>query len=224
MHIYYDHQCPNCEAPYVPYGKDVPCPKCGLVELKRFDFVVPAANSALANLANKGSFTPGTWFVSGIADNFLLHVFHALDFHKDERHRTFDEAAEFHFSRMEFGEFEFLRRYLVRLSIEIFEKISELMKEGWESRFMEKQQAATIRRKTDSERRSLPASATKQRLRESRPKNGISRRPDGSWLVYALADGRQVLYRDGEASYVILSSDGTVHRVRQCGRTGAVFE
>lgn len=32
MHVVYDHECPACEALYIPYDEDVPCPRCGIVE------------------------------------------------------------------------------------------------------------------------------------------------------------------------------------------------
>jgi hypothetical protein len=37
LHIHYTHQCPSCGAYYIPCDKNVPCPRCGVVEQERFD-------------------------------------------------------------------------------------------------------------------------------------------------------------------------------------------
>ncbi|WXG46619.1 MAG: hypothetical protein WED05_08190 [Candidatus Atabeyarchaeum deiterrae] len=60
LHINYDHQCPKCEAYYIPYD-DVPCPRCGLVEKERFDHITRATRSLLFNLDNYGSYVPPAW-------------------------------------------------------------------------------------------------------------------------------------------------------------------
>ena len=207
MHIHYDHQCPECGTGYVPYGEDVPCPKCGLVEAERFDYLPPAADSALINFTERGAFMPGAWYVGGVADNLLLHIFQALDFYIARTGTTFADAARTYFGQMDFGEMEFMRPYLVHLSEEVFDKINEVKGQGWESRVSRERLAARIHVKTDNERRSLPGSSAKQLLWESRPKNGVIQQPDGLWLVYSLNDGRQVLYRDENRSYILVMAD-----------------
>jgi hypothetical protein len=208
LHIHYDHKCPKCGTGYVPYGEHVPCPKCGLVEVERFEFLGPAADSALVNFTERGAFMPGAWCVGDAADNLLMHVFHALDFHRAAKDIAFAEAARTFFDKMDFGEMEFMRPYLIRLSIDVFEKIDQMKGKEWESRIAKERLAARIHVRTDNERRSLPGSEAKRRLRESRPKNGVRHQADGLWLAYMLDDGRQVLYHDGDGSYILEAEDG----------------
>lgn len=208
MHIHYDHQCPQCGTDYVPYGEDVPCPKCGLIEPERFDFLAPAADSALVNVRERGVFMPGAWYVGGVADNLLRYIFQALDFHRDTNGTSFTESARCFFGRMDFGDMEFMRPYLIRLSTDVFDKIVQTKGEGWESRINKERHAARVHVRTDNERRSLPGSAGKQRLRKSRPRNGVVEQPDGTWLVYLLDDNRQILYREEDTSYVLVAADG----------------
>jgi hypothetical protein len=49
VHASYTHQCPACEAFYIPFD-DVPCPHCGLVEQERDDFIRLAVTSVRWNI------------------------------------------------------------------------------------------------------------------------------------------------------------------------------
>ena len=209
MHIYYNHNCPQCETAYIPYDDDVPCPKCGLIERKRFDFVPQAANSALYNLSQKGDYVPGAWFTGTLGDYLMLFLFHVLDLHKRSQGATFSDTAASYFGGIDFGDKEFMRPYMIRLSERVFKKINELIAGGYDvSTGTDPQMlAARIRQRTDTERRSLPGSAAKQRLRESRPKDGVVRQADGTWLVYTLDDDCQIFYQQEDASYILVMTD-----------------
>jgi hypothetical protein len=75
LHIHYDHQCPTCNAYYIPYDVDVPCPSCGLLEQERFDFISQAVASARFNFKAKDP-VPTAWFAGSLADHILwLPVF-----------------------------------------------------------------------------------------------------------------------------------------------------
>ena len=103
---------------------------------------------------------------------------------------------------------EFMRPYLIRLSTDVFDRIVQVKGEGWEKRINKKRLAAMVQIKADNERRALPGSSAKQRLRESRPKDSMAvEQPDGTWLVYELDDGRQVLYRSEDCSYILVATD-----------------
>jgi len=57
MHVIYDHECPQCGAYYIPYDHDVPCPKCGIVEENRFDYITEAALSMRFNKKKESGFS-----------------------------------------------------------------------------------------------------------------------------------------------------------------------
>jgi len=58
LHISYEHKCNQCGTDYIPFDADVPCPKCGLVESERYDFIGAAVRSTLYNLERYGSYQP----------------------------------------------------------------------------------------------------------------------------------------------------------------------
>jgi len=125
-HIHYDHQCSKCEAHYVPFDDVEPCPQCGEVEAERFDFIPQAAGSALSNTHGDGSYMPGAWFVGSLGDH-LLHLLFAIL----EKHRTsdgsvpFDALARSFVDKMEWGDQEYMRDHLFRMSVRVFEEIEK---------------------------------------------------------------------------------------------------
>jgi hypothetical protein len=78
LHIYYDHQCPGCGAQYIPYDR-VPCPRCGLIEADRSDFISRAVLSLLANKRDHGSYTPRGWAVPSFGDQVVRLLFLLYD-------------------------------------------------------------------------------------------------------------------------------------------------
>jgi hypothetical protein len=78
MHVVYTHECGGCGAFYIPYDKEVPCPRCGLVEDERFDYIPQAVASMRINKA-RGSYTPPVWWVGSLGDHLLLVLFGLFD-------------------------------------------------------------------------------------------------------------------------------------------------
>ena len=77
-HVVYSHECGRCDAYYIPYDTDVPCPRCGLVEAERFDYIPQAAGSMRVN-RGLGSYMPGAWWVGSLGDHILLLLFKVFD-------------------------------------------------------------------------------------------------------------------------------------------------
>lgn len=47
LHIMYTHRCKNCESRYIPYQKNLKCPKCGIKKMKECSVVEDIVKSAL---------------------------------------------------------------------------------------------------------------------------------------------------------------------------------
>jgi len=101
-HVTYNHECPKCGAYYIPFDQAVPCPKCGEVESKRFDFIPEAATSANMNLIYGGRYVPVAWWVGSLGDHILTIIFGLLDEHReDTARRAFPVIAVEALARME---------------------------------------------------------------------------------------------------------------------------
>lgn len=71
----------------------------------------------------------------------------------------------------------------------------------------QRRKASKIETQIDYERRALPPSATKTRLKESRQRVPVEQ-PDGTWLVYNLSRSMRVFYRPNAPGYVLSDNDG----------------
>ena len=127
-HIRYDHQCPNCEALYIPYNQDIPCPRCGLIENERFDFIAQAATSSRHNFRQYGAgiYTPMAWFAGSFADHILLFLFQILDaHHEDEQRRPFPEVAREAVRSMSWGETPYLEEHVYQIACHVYDHLQQ---------------------------------------------------------------------------------------------------
>ncbi len=124
IHINYNHTCPKCKAMYIPFGEDEPCPRCGLVETKRFDFVTRAAESAQLNFANRGTYLPHTWWVSSLADFVLYICFEILDQHrKDGGIYDVDQIAQEVVEGTDMADKPYLKQHVYHAALAVYDKI-----------------------------------------------------------------------------------------------------
>lgn len=127
IHINYNHSCPKCKAMYVPFGEDVPCPRCGMVETKRFDFVTRAAESAQLNLATNGSYLPHTWWVSSLADFVLYVCFEILEQHrKDGGIYHIDQVAKEVVEGTDMADKPYLREHVYEASLAVYDRLNSV--------------------------------------------------------------------------------------------------
>src|SRR5262245_55607438 len=92
MHVVYSHECGACGAYYIPYDIDVPCPKCGIIERARFDYIPQAVASMQVNKESGGAYTPGAWWVGSLGDHILSLLFGLFDAYEAQRGQVAFEA------------------------------------------------------------------------------------------------------------------------------------
>jgi len=128
LRIPYSHVCPNCGAYYIPYGKNVPCPKCGLVEEERFeDFISKAALALLYNYANYGSFSipPEEWSPVTLSE-YIVHVVSVLfDYYKQKKGDFEKFTEEFLDLFEEWGEHSYLKKHIKDIALEVYKVVSK---------------------------------------------------------------------------------------------------
>ena len=124
LHTFYDHQCPSCEAFYIPYDDVVPCPNCGLVEEERYDFITEAADSVIDNLRHFGSCVPDAWLVDSYGDHILRFVFHILQMLRDGNDGdTIEAIARFVVDRMGWEGQEYAKDHLFAIACRVHEEL-----------------------------------------------------------------------------------------------------
>lgn len=127
LHIYYSHECPKCGAPYIPYDRDVPCPRCGLVEKERYDYIPEAADSLAFNLANYGSYSPLVWAVLSFGDHVLWLLFGVFERYSRSNWENFGPFAGRVLSKMKWGDQSYLEKHVLGIAVRVHE---ELVKRG----------------------------------------------------------------------------------------------
>src|SRR5271165_439406 len=121
VHDSYTHECPQCAAYYIPFDEAVPCPRCGLVEQERYDFIPIAVSSVRWNIEMYGSYVPGAWFVGGLGDHLLLIVFYIFERCSKQPERGFAAAVEEELSsRGDWGDQAYLKSHITLLAQRIY--------------------------------------------------------------------------------------------------------
>jgi len=122
IHVNYDHQCPQCQAYYIPYDAQVPCPKCGLVEKERFDFIEQAAESMRFNISN-GSYTPAAWWIGSFGDHILSLLFPLFDAYEEDRPADFMVFAADQLGKMDWGDQSYLKEHVLGIAVRLHDTL-----------------------------------------------------------------------------------------------------
>lgn len=124
LHVVYNHQCPSCQAYYIPYDERVPCPRCGLIEEERYDYIPQAAASMRYNHRTGGSYTPGAWWVGSLGDHILSLLFGLFDGYEERKGAVgFEEYLVDRLLAMQWGEQEYLREHIHGIALRVREEL-----------------------------------------------------------------------------------------------------
>ena len=118
-HISYSHRCPRCEAHYIPYDQDVACPRCGLLESGRYDFIPQALSSMVYNKQTGGQYTPEVWWVGSLGDHILNVLFGLFDAFEQSLSGSFEQFARRYLASMHWGEQGYLRGHIEGIALRI---------------------------------------------------------------------------------------------------------
>jgi hypothetical protein len=128
LHVTYNHNCPQCNAFYIPYDDKVACPSCGLLEEERFDFISEAAESLKFNAA-AGSYRPPAWWVGCLGDHILSILFALFDTWHKEKPDSFNEFAAGWVEKVNWGDQQYFKEHVLGIAVRLHEV---LMAEGVE--------------------------------------------------------------------------------------------
>lgn len=112
LHIYYDHQCPECEAHYIPYANTVICPRCGFKEDEVVNIIPQLACSAKYQMDTMGFYTPVAWWVGSFGDHVALMIFKLLDRCDFQEGEDFEAIALEYFDEKDWGEQLYLKEHI----------------------------------------------------------------------------------------------------------------
>src|SRR5262249_14641673 len=122
LHVVYTHECGGCGAYYIPYDADVPCPRCGLVERERFDYIPQAAASMRYNKEWRGKYMPGAWWIGSLGDH-ILHVLFGLfdDYEAQQEDIAFESFVDGALADREWGDQDYMRPHIRDIALRVRE-------------------------------------------------------------------------------------------------------
>ncbi|RMF94709.1 MAG: TFIIB-type zinc ribbon-containing protein [Candidatus Schekmanbacteria bacterium] len=124
LHIHYTYQCPNCDAYYIPYSKDILCPKCGSKSEEIFDYITEALNSMHFNLEAYGKFTPPAWYVGSLGDHILSLLFPIFDHYENHPNgKSFELVSKNILESMNWADQLYLLPHVHQIALEIYGKL-----------------------------------------------------------------------------------------------------
>ena len=123
---YSNFQCPACAAFYIPYSKDINCPKCGKNEGKECDFIDLAVASLQHNLSHDKSYVPGGWWTGCFSDHVLQLLFNLFESFRvaNSEHKSFDEFAKTWIRSVNFEKQEYSRSHVLNIAINVNKKLN----------------------------------------------------------------------------------------------------
>ena len=126
LHIHYDHECPDCQALFIPMEPSLACPRCGQASGEGIDFIARAAASAMYNQSRWDSYLPAGWYIGSLGDHVLLLIFKAFEsYEKFAEGEEFAPFVERWFRAMEWDDQQYLCEHVIDLTQRVRREIDE---------------------------------------------------------------------------------------------------
>jgi len=124
LHIMYTHRCKNCESRYIPYQKNLKCPKCGIKEDEECSVVEDIVKSALFQKISYGKYTPIAWWLGSFADQIAFYIFKMLDYFSKQDNNNFANFARNYVNEMEWEEV-YLKEHIYEIACLVHEELEK---------------------------------------------------------------------------------------------------
>lgn len=117
------HQCAQCEAFFLPFEQGLPCPRCGSPATEFYDFLTDAIAGLTIHKRQYGRFSPGAFFVGGLAEHVFLLLCNALD--AIDGAVDFQDAMRRHLDSCDWGDQAYLRSHVYDIALRIDKKLRD---------------------------------------------------------------------------------------------------
>ncbi len=131
-----EYNCPNCNALYVPYKVDIPCPNCKKISdnisQEYLGFIDELIISLRINKLNCGRYLPDAWYTGSFTEyiqEVVFHIFDALDKNKTD---TVEVFIKKYLDSIEWDKESIYRKeYIHSIFLEIYSRKNELSVSLW---------------------------------------------------------------------------------------------
>ena len=131
LHVVYSHNCPQCDAHFIPYAGGVVCPRCGSPSTETYPYIPEAAQSVAYNLERYGTYVPPAWWVGSLGDHILHILFPVFEqFRLQSTTTDFSEFASIHLSSLIWGDQLYLRDHIITIAVLVYDEMQRHAKRG----------------------------------------------------------------------------------------------
>lgn len=123
LHVYCNYKCSKCNAFYIPYEEQLPCPRCGNISDKSIDFIYQAVESVNYNLKRYGSYVPPAWGADNYGDYVMRLIFNVLQsYYYSKETISFEEYTRNYFDKLKWEE-PFVKNHMYDVICRVNEKL-----------------------------------------------------------------------------------------------------
>jgi hypothetical protein len=115
------HKCKKCDAYFLPFEHDLPCPRCGTRSTEFYDFVPEAVTGLHAHKQDYGHYSPAGFFVGSLPEHIFLLLCNAFD--EIEDHSDFRTALRCYLDSSDWGDQAYLSSHIYDIAIRIRERL-----------------------------------------------------------------------------------------------------
>ncbi|MFA5935062.1 MAG: hypothetical protein WC827_04210 [Candidatus Paceibacterota bacterium] len=132
-----EYKCPKCEALYVPYEENLPCPSCKTVPMTNvskeyFRFVDGLITSLRINKINGGSYLPGAWYIGSFVDSIQELVFKIFNYMEIKKPKNMESFTKECLDLMIVDDKSlYLKDYFYKIILKIYSRRKELKVSLW---------------------------------------------------------------------------------------------
>jgi len=130
-----EYACPKCSQVYVPFKKDMECPKCGFVDPhteKYHYFIAEVLKSMSINKNERGRFRPDAWYTGSTSDAVLSTCFRFFDYLEQQKPKDPIAFLNDYTARIEVDD-EYDRKFIHEVLLEVY-KGNKATKKSWSIR------------------------------------------------------------------------------------------
>jgi len=131
-----EYRCSNCDALYIPYKVNMPCPNCKKIPdntpEEYLHFIDQIITSLVINKEREGGYLPSAWYVGSFTDfiqDILFNIFYSLN---RDKPKNADKYINEYLDSMEWDEDAPYRKdYIHSIFTEIYSRKKELRVSLW---------------------------------------------------------------------------------------------
>jgi len=130
-----EYFCPKCNASYIPYKKELPCPNCNAVSNsvpeKYLSFIEELVASLRVNMIREGSYSPSGFFIGSFAEQIQYIVFNIFEHWRKKKPKGDGFIAQYLNEMLSEEEVPYMVKHLESILKEVYLRRDELKVSFW---------------------------------------------------------------------------------------------